>query len=35
MKVVTENMWDRFLDAGPPALTVMKVSHSLILFKMQ
>jgi len=35
MKVVTEDMWDRFSDAGPPALTVMKVSHSLVPFKTQ
>jgi len=31
MLVVVENMWDKFPDAGPPAMTEMKVSCILIL----
>jgi hypothetical protein len=31
MVVVVENMWDRFPDAGPPALTEMKVSPLFIV----
>jgi hypothetical protein len=35
MIVVVENMWDRFPDAGPPALTEMKVSSIPMIYQMR